>query len=165
MAPLDQYGRNFLERWSVKKSLALYSIREWAMNFFSINEEGNVQVTPKGANGPKLDLKTLVEDLQARGMRMPLWIRFPDIVDSRIRLLSGCFENAFKSFDYHGKYRGVYPIKVNQQRSLVQDIVRFGAQSHLGLEAGSKPELLVALAEMKNAERIERGVTSGIRWD
>lgn len=141
-----------MEKWSAKKSLALYSVREWAMNFFSINESGNVQVTPKGAKGPKLDLKKLVDDLRARGMRLPLWIRFPDIVDTRIRALSGCFEKAFDSFNYKGKYRGVYPIKVNQQRTLVQDIVRFGAKSNLGLEAGSKPELLVALAEMKNIE-------------
>ncbi len=120
------------------------------MDFFTINKSGNVTITPKGKGGPALDLPELVSDLRARGMRLPLWIRFPDIVRSRICRLSDSFESAFKEFKYKGNYRGVYPIKVNQQRSLVQDIVRFGSKTNLGLEAGSKPELLVALAEMKN---------------
>lgn len=141
-----------MEKWSTKKSLALYSVREWSLDFFNINSDGNVVVSPKGKGGPKLDLFRLVGDLRARGMRLPLWIRFPDIVRSRINRLSASFQNAFETFEYSGKYKGVYPIKVNQQRSLVQDIVRFGADTDLGLEAGSKPELLIALAEMRNAD-------------
>lgn len=139
-----------LETWSTKKSLSLYSVKEWSKGYFSINDAGNLCVTPRGDNGPKLDLKQLVDDLRERGLRLPLWIRFPDIVASRIRELNECFQRAFSDYNYQGKYRGVYPIKVNQQRSLVEDIVRFGLETNLGLEAGSKPELLIALALQEN---------------
>lgn len=143
-----------LEKWSTKKSLSLYSVKEWSKGYFSINDAGNLCVTPRGETGPSLDLKQLVEDLRERGLRLPLWIRFPDIVASRIRELNECFQRAFVDYSYKGRYRGVYPIKVNQQRSLVEDIVRFGAETNLGLEAGSKPELLIALALLENPQAL-----------
>jgi arginine decarboxylase len=101
-----------------------------------------------------IDLKELVSDLEERGLRPPLLIRFPDIVHSRIKSLARAFQNAIDTYSYKGKYRGVFPIKVNQQRYLVEDIVRFGRETCLGLEAGSKPELLVALALMDNPEAL-----------
>lgn len=143
-----------LEQWSTKKSSALYNVPGWSAGFFAVNDAGHVSVTPKGANGPSLDLNELVNDLVDRGLRAPLWIRFPDIVETRVKMLAESFSNAFQTFGYKGKYRGVYPIKVNQQRHLVEAMVRFGAETNLGLEAGSKPELLVALALLDNPEAL-----------
>lgn len=143
-----------LEPWSVKKSLSLYNVPGWSNGFFTVNEQGRVCVTPKGANGPSLDLYELTNDLVDRGLRAPLWIRFPDIVEGRVKVLAESFHNAFGTFAYKGKYRGVYPIKVNQQRHLVEAMVRYGAETGLGLEAGSKPELLVALALLDNPEAL-----------
>lgn len=143
-----------LDPWSVKKSSALYNVNGWGAGFFTINDSGRVCITPKGPTGPSLDLYELVNDLVDRGLRAPLWIRFPDIVETRVKSLAESFHNAFNSFQYKGKYRGVYPIKVNQQRHLVEAMVRFGSETYLGLEAGSKPELLVALALLDNPEAL-----------
>jgi arginine decarboxylase len=143
-----------LDLWSVKKSASLYNIAGWSNGFFNINEAGHTTVTPKGINGPSLDLYDLVNDLVDRGLRAPLWIRFPDIVESRVKTLAESFHNAFGTFNYKGKYRGVYPIKVNQQRHLVEAMVKFGHDTGLGLEAGSKPELLIALALLDNPEAL-----------
>lgn len=145
---------NSLEPWSAKKSLSLYNVNGWSGGFFSVNEKGNVIVTPKGANGPSLDLLELVNDLVDRGLRAPLWIRFPDILESRVKMIAEAFQNAFQTFQYKGRYRGVYPIKVNQQRHLVEALARFGQETNLGLEAGSKPELLIALSLSENPEAL-----------
>ncbi|MEI7440104.1 MAG: biosynthetic arginine decarboxylase [bacterium] len=138
-----------MDRWTVQNSSDLYNINNWGSGYFRINSKGNVEVSPKGAdsaNGQTVDLKELVDDLQERGLRSPILIRFSDIVGSRIRIISEAFQKAIETYGYSGKYRGVYPIKVNQQRFLVEDIVKQGKEFSLGLEAGSKPELLVALA-------------------
>lgn len=145
---------NSLEPWSVKKSSGLYNVNGWSAGFFTINEAGNVCVTPKGPTGPSLDLNELVNDLVDRGLRAPLWIRFPEIVETRVKMIAESFHNAFQTFNYKGKYRGVYPIKVNQQRHLVEAMVRCGFETGLGLEAGSKPELLVALAQLDNPDAL-----------
>ncbi len=143
-----------MEIWSTKKSAELYNIDAWGAGFFRVNDKGNVEVTPHGAGQPGIDLKELVQDLQERGMRTPLLVRFPDIVNARIKLLSTAFHNAFQTYNFKGQYRGVFPIKVNQQRFLVDEIVNFGRQYGLGLEAGSKPELLISLAMMDNPEAL-----------
>ena len=137
-----------MNEWNVKKSAELYGINYWGANFFRINEQGNVEVKPAGQNGPGLDLHCLVQDLQERGIRMPILLRFPDIIKARIELLNGCFTRAIEEAKYTGSYRGVYPIKVNQQKHLVEEILEFGAPHNMGLEAGSKPELLITLAHM-----------------
>lgn len=146
-----------MEVWGTKKSAELYNIDNWGAGFFRINDKGNVEVTARGAgvaDQPAIDLKELVKDLQERGLRTPLLIRFPDIVHSRIRLLANSFQNAFTAFNYKGKYSGVFPIKVNQQRFLVEEIVNHGRATGLGLEAGSKPELLISLALMDNPDAL-----------
>ncbi len=145
-----------MDLWSLKKSAELYNIDSWGAGYFKINDKGNVEVHPSGVNSNHIgiDLNDLVCDLQGRGLRTPLLIRFPDIVQSRIKMMSQSFNNAFESFGYKGKYRGVYPIKVNQQRYLVEEIVKYGRDASLGLEAGSKPELLIALACMDNPEAL-----------
>lgn len=137
-----------MSNWSPEKSAALYGINNWGNGYFRINGAGNVSVTPMGATGPSVDLYDLTQDLLDRGIRVPIMIRFPEIIKSRVELLNGCFQKAFADHGYKGNYCGVYPIKVNQQRHLVQELVKYGKGFRMGLECGSKPELLVVLALM-----------------
>ncbi len=132
--------------WTVPDSLALYSVLAWGAGFFSINDRGNIDVLPHGPEGPAVDLHALVNDLSDRGLRSPMLIRFSDILAARIEGLRTAFGSAIDSYGYSGEFRGVYPIKVNQQRHIVEEIVDYGSAARIGLEAGSKPELLIALA-------------------
>lgn len=134
--------------WTIQKSSALYGVQYWGANYFQINSAGNLDILPQGKGGHALDLKELTQDLLERGMRLPLLLRFPDIVKHRIQLLNNCFIKAIEDYKYSGQYRGVYPVKVNQQKHLVDEIVEFGQEYCFGLEAGSKPELLISLAQM-----------------
>lgn len=140
--------------WDANESARIYAINNWGSGYFRVNASGNVSVTPMGENGPCVDLYELTQDLQERGIRVPIMVRFPDIIKSRVELIANCFEKAFADHNYKGKYNGVYPIKVNQQRHLVQELVRFGRNAKLGLECGSKPELLVVLALMNTPEAL-----------
>jgi arginine decarboxylase len=135
-----------LRAWTVRDSLELYNVNGWGRDFFTIGENGNVHVTPSGPGSAAIDLKELVDDLRSRGCNLPLLIRFSDILRRRVEQLFGAFQQAIVENDYKGAFRGVYPIKVNQQRHVVEELIEFGRPFHLGLEAGSKPELLVALA-------------------
>lgn len=134
--------------WTIEQAREIYKIGAWGSGFFDVNERGNVIVTPMGPAGPCIDLQELTTDLQERGIRVPMLIRFPDITKARIELLSKCFAKSIEDAGFKGSYRGVYPIKVNQQRHLVEELIKFGQFNRLGLEAGSKPELLVVLAMM-----------------
>ncbi|HWU43390.1 MAG TPA: biosynthetic arginine decarboxylase [Bdellovibrio sp.] len=161
-----------MSNWSPEKSAALYGINNWGNGYFRINSSGTVSVTPMGANGPAVDLHELTQDLLDRGIRVPIMIRFPDIIKSRVELLNNCFKKAFADHGYKGNYNGVYPIKVNQQKHLVQELVKYGKDYNMGLECGSKPELLVVLALVnsenaliicngfKDAEYIETAILS-----
>jgi arginine decarboxylase len=133
-------------RWSVADSVELYSIEKWSSGYFAVNADGNLIVTPRGKDRGSADLKALVDELQKRGIQLPLLIRFSDILRSRIELLNNAFAQAISDMSYQGAYRGVYPIKVNQSRVVVEEIVEVGKQFHYGLEAGSKPELLAVMA-------------------
>ncbi len=133
--------------WSVEKSAELYGINSWGSGFFRINSSGNVEVTAF-KDKPGLDLHRLVQDLVDRGVRPPILVRIPNIVQTRVALISQCFQNSIRENGFQGTYTGVYPIKVNQQRHLLEEIVDFGKENSLGLECGSKPELLIALAFM-----------------
>lgn len=144
-----------MSEWNPEKSAALYGINSWGRGFFRVNKAGHVIVTPDGQeNGKCLDLHELTQDLMDRGIRVPIMIRFPDIIKSRVELMHSCFQKAFKDHNYTGQYQGVYPIKVNQQRHLVEEIVYYGRNLRLGLECGSKPELLVVLALMNNQDAL-----------
>ncbi len=142
------------DSWSVEKSASLYGINNWGSGYFKINSQGNVIVTPSGSQGPQVDLYELTQDLLDRGIRIPIMIRFQDIIKARVELLHGCFQKAFIDHGYKGQYCGVYPIKVNQQKHLVQELVKFGKDLRLGLECGSKPELLVVLALMNTPNAV-----------
>ncbi len=132
--------------WTIRDSLELYHVLDWGSPFFAINGAGHVEVRPRAGDETSLDLLELVENLGRRGVHTPLLIRFNDILDSRVRGLNDCFREAIEELEFRGNYRGVYPIKVNQQRHVVEELIQFGAPEKLGLEAGSKPELLIALA-------------------
>jgi arginine decarboxylase len=140
--------------WTTKDSLELYSVLQWGQGFFGINAAGRIEVCPQRTGGPRVDLMELVEDLTRRGLRTPLLIRFSDVLAGRVQQLCGSFERAILEYGYRGRFRGVYPIKVNQQRHVVEEIIQFGAASGIGLEAGSKPELLIALALLDTPEAL-----------
>ena len=132
--------------WTVRDSLELYNVQNWGDGFFDVNPDGNVTVMPRKQGGPAIDLLELTRDLRRRGLRTPLLVRFSDVLAERVASITGAFQNAMTEYGYTGRYRGVYPIKVNQQRHVVEEIVQHGSGAGVGLEAGSKPELLVALA-------------------
>lgn len=140
--------------WTIQQSAELYNVENWGSGFFSINSRGHVQVHPHGAQGTRLDLQELVEELQARGIQMPILIRFSDILKQRVLQLNESFHKAISDYGYRGRYMGVYPIKVNQQRHVVEEIVSFGQPYHYGLEAGSKPELFAVLAILDDPEAL-----------
>ena len=126
----------------------------WGLGYFRINTEGHVQVHPDANRKRGLDLYTLAMDLHAQGVGLPLLLRFSDILRSRIEALSGEFATAIKEFGYGGTYTTVYPVKVNQQRHVVQEIVEFGATHGVGLECGSKPELQAVLGLNETAHHL-----------
>lgn len=135
--------------WAIEDSEELYRIQGWGDPYFSINAAGHVTVSPKGNRGGSLDLFELVNALKQRNLGLPLLIRFSDILEDRIERINSAFAKAIARYSYPGVYRGVFPVKCNQQRHLVEDLVRFGQPHQFGLEAGSKPELMIALASLK----------------
>jgi arginine decarboxylase len=141
-------------KWTVADSSETYGVKYWGNNYFSINDAGNVQAHPAGAEGARIDLKELVDEVSRRGIGLPLLIRFSDVLKSRIVELNETFKNAIAEYDYKGGYKGVYPIKVNQHRYVVEEIVQFGRPYHYGLEAGSKPELLAVMAMLDDEEAL-----------
>ncbi len=143
-----------LRAWTVKDSIELYNVGGWGRDFFTINEAGNIEVTPAGPGSLPIDLKELVDDLRSRGLNLPVLIRFSDILRTRVEQLFGAFQQAIAENDYKGTFRGVYPIKVNPQRHVVEELMEYGRPHNLGIEAGSKPELLVALALQENPEAL-----------
>ena len=134
-----------MRKWSIDDSAELYNINGWGLNYFSINEKGHVAVTPRGS-GVSIDLKELMEELQVRDVEAPVLLRFPDILDNRIEKISNCFEFAAREYGYTAKNFIIYPIKVNQMRPVVEEIVSHGNKFNIGLEAGSKPELHAVLS-------------------
>lgn len=134
-----------MRRWRIEDSAELYNINGWGLKYFSINEKGHIQVTPKeGCAG--VDLKDVMDELQVRDITSPILLRFPDILDNRIEKISNCFKSASKEYDYQAENFIIYPIKVNQMRPVVEEIVSHGKKFNIGLEAGSKPELHAVLS-------------------
>lgn len=146
--------RDSTRGWTVRDALDLYGIHSWGAPYFTVNEAGHITMVADHAEGCEIDLYELVNDLRRRGFNPPLLIRFSDILKARVDELCRAFNTAIKEHDYQGNYRGVYPIKVNQQRHVVEEICGYGRPYHLGLEAGSKPELLVALALLDDPEAL-----------
>jgi arginine decarboxylase len=136
-----------IEKWKVQDALETYGIRHWGKGYFGINPQGHVTVHPNKNPDRSIDLKNLVDELQTRGIQLPILLRFTDILRHRVGEIHDAFRAAITEFDYKGSYCCVYPIKVNQQRHVVEEILDFGRPFNFGLEAGSKPELLAVLAQ------------------
>lgn len=135
-----------MRRWRIEDSEELYNINGWGNGYFSINEKGHVQVTPHKKTESSVDLSDLMRELYLRDVSAPVLIRFPQILDNRIEKISQSFAKASKEYDYHAQNYIIYPIKVNQMRQVVEEIVSSGKRFNIGLEAGSKPELHAVLA-------------------
>jgi arginine decarboxylase len=145
-------SQNELRAWTIRDSAELYQLSAWGGGWFGINDRGELMVQPHGPTGPRFSLPEVVEDLRNRDIELPILLRVSDILELRVRALASTFQKAITECGYRGRYRPVFPIKVNQQRDVVEELVEFGREHSLGLEAGSKPELLVVLAHMTNPD-------------
>lgn len=134
-----------MRRWRIEDSAELYNVKGWGRSYFSINDKGHVQVTPKEGYAA-VDVKDVLDELQLRDITPPVLLRFPDILDNRIEKISRCFKQAAEEYNYKAQNFIIYPIKVNQVRQVVEEIVSHGKKFNIGLEAGSKPELHAVLA-------------------
>ncbi len=134
-----------MRRWHVDDSKELYNINGWGVSYFGINDKGNVFVTPR-KDSVAVDLRELVDELELRDVESPMLIRFPDILDSRIKKIASCFEKAIEEYEYKAQNFMIYPIKVNQMQPVVEEIISHGKKYKIGLEAGSKPELHAVIA-------------------
>ena len=134
-----------MRKWRIEDSAELYNIEGWGRNYFFINDKGHVAVRPREGYA-SVDIKDVLDELQVRDISAPVLLRFPDILDNRIEKISNCFRLASETYDYEGHSYLIYPIKVNQMRPVVEEIVTYGKKFNIGLEAGSKPELHAVLA-------------------
>src|SRR5712675_1974513 len=132
--------------WSIESARALYNIPRWGAKYFDINDAGRVVAKPLQDAGATVDLTDVIEEAKGRGLKFPLLIRFQDILRHRVEAINLAFRNSIKEFNYQGEYRGVFPIKVNQLREVVEEILDAGKPFNFGLEVGSKPELFAGLA-------------------
>ena len=142
-----------MKKWRIEDSEELYNIKGWGVNYFGINEQGHVYVSPK-KNSVQVDLKELVDQLESRHVAAPMLLRFPDILDNRIEKTNDCFRKAAKEYEYQAEHFIIFPIKVNQMRPVVEEIISHGKRYNLGLEAGSKPELHAVLATNMDSDSL-----------
>ncbi len=142
-----------MRKWRIEDSEELYNIKGWGVNYFGINDKGHAYVSPR-KDGVKIDLKEVVDDLASRDITAPVLLRFPDILDNRIEKTSECFNKAAEEYDYKAEHFIIYPIKVNQMRPVVEEIISHGKKYNLGLEAGSKPELHAVLATNMDSDSL-----------
>lgn len=142
-----------LTRWNKEKSEELYGVKNWGNSYFSISEKGNVMVHPfKDTEDSAIPVIDIIDGIRDRGLDMPVLLRFENLLDSQISYLNESFKEAIETLGYKGTYRGVYPVKVNQQHQVIGEVTRFGQRYHHGLEVGSKAELMAALSHMKDKE-------------
>src|SRR5215469_16194479 len=138
------------DRWTTAEAAELYDVASWGKGYFSVGTNGHIWVHPNKDPNRALDLKELVDNLQLRGIALPILIRFGEILQHRLSEMHQAFQNAIAEHNYKGSYCCVYPIKVNQQRQVVEEVFEYGKPFKFGLEAGSKPELLAVLAIADN---------------
>src|SRR3982750_1297534 len=143
-----------MKDWDIESAIATYNVDGWGGGYFTVNSDGNVSASPLQENGGSITILDVVNEARTRGLSFPLVIRFQDLLRHRVESVNLAFQNAIAEFDYKGQYRGVFPIKVNQLREVIEEIVDAGQQFHFGLEAGSKPELVAALAMHKDPESL-----------
>ncbi|MDR2390460.1 MAG: biosynthetic arginine decarboxylase [Planctomycetota bacterium] len=150
---LQQRKANPFDAWTPASAAELYGLNRWGQDIFAVNEAGHVALASSDGR-PGIDIKNLVMEIQRRGFELPALIRFTDILARRFRVIHEAFNRAMREYDYRGGFRPVYPIKVNQHRHVVEDIVALGGPFHHGLEAGSKPELLIAVSHLSDPEAL-----------
>lgn len=138
--------------WTLADSNDLYGVKHWGAPYFYISEDGNIEVAPTGNGNPRINLKALVDDLRRRGIQPPILVRFNDILSARVQYLADAFRGSIAAYEYEAGYQSVMPIKVNQQRHVVEQLISQDAPYQLGLEAGSKPELLAAMTLLDNRD-------------
>src|ERR1043165_1902747 len=127
--------------WTVENAISTYNIDRWGLGYFSVNDAGDVTVSPLREKGATIDLMDVLSEVPDRGLRFPIVLRFQDLLRDRVEWLNRSFNDAIAEMKYSGKYFGVFPIKVNQLREVIDEIEEAGRQFNYGLEAGSKPEL------------------------
>ncbi|MEX0331301.1 MAG: biosynthetic arginine decarboxylase [Puniceicoccaceae bacterium] len=143
------------DKWSVERARKTYGVDAWGNGYFKVNADGEVVVTPSGGGKrPEVSLIQVVNDIKERGWSMPVLLRFEGILYSRIKAINESFRTAMRDYKYEGSYRGVYPIKVNQQEQVIQELSTYGKDFHHGLEAGSKPELIAAMSYLDDPEAL-----------
>src|SRR5689334_23232209 len=134
------------ERWDIPAARNLYNVHRWGAKYFDINDAGHVVAKPLQEAGASVDITDVIEEARGRNLKFPLLIRFQDILRHRVEAINLAFRASIKEFNYQGEYRGVFPIKVNQLREVVEEILDAGKPFNFGLEVGSKPELFAGLA-------------------
>src|SRR2546423_12210132 len=140
--------------WDIESAIATYNVEGWGEGYFAVNNSGNVEARPLKSDGCSIDLLEVVSEARARNLGFPLLVRSQDLLRQRVESINRAFQRAISEFGYGNHYRGVFPIKVNQLREVIEEIVDAGEQFHFGLEAGSKPELVAALAMHKDHESL-----------
>ncbi len=150
----DSHVADPIEPWSIDRSLSTYGIPRWGSGYFGVNPAGNMTVRPMNGDGAEIDLVKVATRARERGLNYPLLVRFHDLLRHRVRAINEAFADAIKSARYKGSYRGVFPIKVNQMREVVEEILDAGEPFHFGLEVGSKPELFAGLAHHRDPESL-----------
>jgi arginine decarboxylase len=140
--------------WDIQSAISLYNVDRWGLGYFTVNTKGNIAVMPTMDSSAQIDVMELLEEAKERGLRFPLVVRFQDLLRHRVETLNGAFDSAIRESGYQNVYRGVFPIKVNQLREVVEEIMDAGRPFHFGLEAGSKPELTAAIAIHSDPESL-----------
>ena len=140
--------------WDIPAAISLYNIDRWGAGYFGINDAGNVQIFPTQDTSTPIDIMDLVAEAKAQGLSFPMVLRFQDLLRNRVETINKAFASAIEEFKYGGVYRGVFPIKVNQLQEVVEEIMSAGEAFHFGIEAGSKPELLAAMAIHRDPESL-----------
>lgn len=141
-------------KWTIEDASELYNIEGWGHNYFRINENGNLTIVPEGLGGPEIQLLDVIQEIKSQGLELPCIIRFQDVLRHRVEAINKSFARAIEENSYEAGYRGVYPIKVNQMKEVIEEIVDAGRPYDFGLEAGSKAELQVVLAYNTNPEAL-----------
>ncbi|MCB0834561.1 MAG: arginine decarboxylase, partial [Bacteroidetes bacterium] len=140
--------------WSIEDSERLFNVNKWGAGYYHINSKGNIAVTPSKDPEKSIDLPAVIREIRSRNIELPALIRFQDILRSRVKDLNESFRAAIAEYNYKGKYTGVFPIKVNQLREVVEEILDAGTSYGYGIECGSKPELYVALALIEDKDTL-----------
>src|SRR5215831_17920187 len=140
--------------WDLESAITTYNVEGWGEGYFTVNSSGNVEARPVKDTGGAIDLLEVVNEARARNLGFPLLIRFQDLLRDRVESINRAFQSAMSEFGYRNHFRGVFPIKVNQLREVIEEIVDAGEEFHFGLEAGSKPELVAALAMHKDPQSL-----------